>query len=119
MKKLLTRLVPAAAFLLLTPSAAFACVCPPIPPNQTVEQARAAFLEEVEKATAIFSGEVIESSLVEAKLKVDKVWKGNLKGEIVILTGVKMYEDGSYSRSSCDYGGYHAGRKYLQRFADE
>ena len=113
MKKLLANLAFGAALLLLSPAAVFSCECPPVLPNQTAEQAKAALLKEVESATVIFSGKVIESSLLEAKFKVKKVWKGDIRDEVVILTGVKMYKDGAYSRSSCDYGGYRVGRKYV------
>jgi hypothetical protein len=102
-----------AALILFAPVSALAYECPPKPPNQTAEQVRTAFLKEVEEADVIFSGEVVESDPLYARFKVDKVWKGELQGEVVILTGVKRHENGSYSRWSSDYGGYRLGEKYV------
>ena len=112
MRKAMLMLSVVAAMTFLIPNVTLACECVR-PADETAEQAKTAFLKEVKDATAIFSGEVIESDMLMAKFKVDKVWKGDLKDEVIILTGAKRHGDGSYSRWSCDYDDYRLGEKYI------
>ena len=64
------------ALLLLSLSAseAFGCVCE-LEPNTTPEKIRAARLSAFEKATVVFSGEVVAKDLITVKFKVDKMVK--------------------------------------------
>jgi hypothetical protein len=100
MKKTLL-IILSAALLLLFQIDVFACRC--FPPSVK---------KSFEKATVIFSGEVIKLDEFRATLKVEKVWKGKPKEEIVMLTGTIKTPEGYYQSSSCDYG-YVLGQKYL------
>ncbi len=100
MKKSLL-IILSVTLLLLFQTDAFACRCG----KPTVEKS-------FEKATVIFSGEVIKLDEFRATLKVKKVWKGIPKEEIIMLTGTTKTPEGYYKSSSCDYG-YVLGEKYL------
>jgi len=63
-------------------------------------------------ANAVFAGKVIEIDTFTVKLSVEKVWKGDFKGELVMITGTMMTEDGSYVTSTCDYD-FELNKKYL------
>lgn len=90
-------------------SNAFGCNCPTI--GGTSEQIKASRFKDFEKAAAIFTGEVIELEGNKVKFKVEKIWKGEVVDEIVIVIRLKK-DDGRYVRTSCDYY-YELGEKYL------
>jgi hypothetical protein len=91
-------------FMLFGAESSLACTCAP---SQSASQ-------ELERATAVFSGKVVEikrhkqrSNLfgsVEVKFKVNKVWKGVDEKTISIFT--------SSQSAACGYG-FRAGRTYL------
>ena len=87
--------------LLLFQADALACKCA----KPTIENS-------FEKATVIFSGEVIKLDKFRAILKVEKVWKGKADKEIAMHTGMTKSAEGYYISSSCDFG-YVLGEKYL------
>jgi hypothetical protein len=101
------------ALLLLSLSAseAFGCVCE-LEPNTTPEKIGAARLSAFEKATVVFSGEVVAKDLITVKFKVDKIWKGEESKEITMLTGTKDNGDGTITPSTCDYW-FEKGKQYL------
>jgi hypothetical protein len=98
------------ALLLLFQTDAFACRCGQ-PTNENSFERANAVEKSFEKASVIFTGEVIKLDLFRATLKVEKVWKGKPKEEIVMLTGTTKTPEG-YQSSSCDYE-YGLGQKYL------
>ncbi|MDQ3713618.1 MAG: hypothetical protein M3388_15535 [Acidobacteriota bacterium] len=107
MKKLIL-----AVTIILSPlfyNTALGCSCPTI--GATSEQIRAARLEDFNSAVAIFSGEVVELEENKVKFKVEKIWKGDLDDEIVMVIQLKK-DNGKYVRTSCDYY-YELGEKYL------
>lgn len=65
-----------------------------------------------EKATSVFTGEVVSVDLLKVKFKVDKIWKGEEANEITMLTLNKLYTDGTLTVSSCNYR-FDKGVKYL------
>ena len=65
-----------------------------------------------EKATSVFTGEVVSLDLLTVKFKVDKIWKGEEANDITMVTGTKLYGDGTLTFSSCDYR-FEKGAKYL------
>ena len=101
------------ALLLLSLSAneALGCICV-LEPNLTPEKDTANRLVAFEKATAIFTGEVVSLDLLTVKFKVDKIWKGEEAKEVTMLTGTRDNGDGTFTSSSCDYH-FEKGAKYL------
>ena len=95
----------------LSASEAFGCVCE-IDPHPTPEKIRADRLSAFEKATVVFSGEVVAMDTLTVKFKVDKIWKGDEAEEITMLTGTKDNGDGTITSSTCDYG-FENGKQYL------
>ncbi len=90
-------------------TATFACSCPTI--GQTSEQMKIGRLQDFNGAAAIFTGEVIELEENKVKFKVERIWKGDLVDEIVMVIQLKK-DDGRYVRTSCDYH-YELGEKLL------
>jgi len=91
---------------------ALGCSCPTVGTmNPTFGQIESARLKDFDSAVAVFSGEVIELEENKAKFKVDKIWKGDLVDEIVMVIQLKK-DNGIYVRTSCDYH-YELGEKYL------
>ena len=89
------------ALLLLFQTDAFACLC------------KEGSLEySFEKTTVIFSGEVVKLDLLQATVKVEKVWKGEPAKEIILRTGTIKSSDGTWLSLSCDFK-YVLGEKYL------
>ena len=103
-------IILSAALLLLFQTDAFACRCGQ-PTNEKSFERAAAVEKSFEKASVIFSGEVIKLDDFRATLKVEKVWKGKFKEEIVMLTGTTKTAEW-YQFSTCDYD-YVFGQKYL------
>ncbi|MDQ3131483.1 MAG: hypothetical protein M3Q99_12075 [Acidobacteriota bacterium] len=110
MKKLIL-----AVTIILSPlfhNTAFGCSCPTVGTmNPTFGQIESARLRDFESAVAVFSGEVIELEPNKATFKVEKIWKGELVDEIVMVIQLKK-DSGVYVRTSCNYH-YVLGEKYL------
>jgi len=107
MKKLIL-----AVTIILSPlfyNIALGCSCPTI--GATPEQIKAARLRDFNNVVAVFSGEVIELEENKVKFKVEKLWKGDLVDEIMMVIQLKK-GDGKYVRTSCDYQ-YELGEKLL------
>lgn len=100
------------ALSLAAAGSALGCVCVLSPRALTPEEARAALVKDFNEAFAVFTGEVVGGDTFKVKFKVDKLWKGSLGDEIVMPTGAKKYEDGTYSVNSCDYS-FKIGERYL------
>jgi outer membrane protein assembly factor BamB len=99
--------------LSLAADSALGCSCFVSPDALTPEQARAALVKDFDEAFAVFTGEVVALDVFEVTLKVDKLWKGGLRGgEVVMPTGATKRDDGTYSISTCDYN-FTRGEKYL------
>jgi hypothetical protein len=104
---------PLIIFILwLTPDAALGCGCNRVEGTLSPARARALLIEDYNKAFAIFSGEVVALDTFKAKIKVDKVWKGELGDEVTMSTGAEDLGGGRYVTTSCDYS-FKAGEKYL------
>jgi len=88
---------------------AFGCSCPTI--GTTPEQAKVERLKDFERAATIFTGEVVELEENRVKFKVERIWKGELVDEIVMVIQFKN-DDGRYIRTSCD-NHYKLGEKLL------
>ncbi len=104
-------LLGTALLLLLSFDVAFGCVCFQAE-NPTPESVRAERKKEFDKATMVFSGEVVKSDRFKAEFKVDKIWKGEAVNRITMLTGTIDNGDGTHTSSSCDFS-FKLGEKYL------
>ena len=93
------------------PSSSSVCGCPG-EPSTTDEERRAAAVREFTRASAVFSGEVVEFDMLKTKVKVDRLWKGEKTEEINMVTGAIKIGDDYYGLSSCDYH-FKVGKKYL------
>jgi len=101
------KLLFAAATLLLWGDAALGCVCISIPN----------VADSLKKADAVFVGKVESISEKRAKLKVERVWKGKIPAEVVMLMGGSVFErEGKepieFPFTSCDYE-FDVGEQYL------
>jgi hypothetical protein len=102
MRKMLLRFAFVAALIALPLSTdAYACRCSEPPLNTLFSQ-----------ADAVFSGQVVALDTFKLRVQVDKVWKGETRTDITMLTGARDLGNGAYSSTSCDYG-FSAGQKYL------
>ena len=99
-------------FLFLSAVNSLACRC--MLPEKTPSDNEFAKIAErqFENAIAIFSGEVIALSETEVTFKLEKVWKGNIKDEYKMSTGVRYIDEKTTSFSSCDYT-FGKAEKYL------
>jgi hypothetical protein len=106
------RLVVAIAILLspLLYDTSLGCSCT-YQPNPTPEEIKAERLKAFNRASAVFSGKVIELEENKVKFRVEKIWKGEPVDEITMVIQDKD-EKGKYVMSSCDYR-YKFGEKYL------
>ena len=110
MKKLALNLF-ALAISFFASETAIACSCD-LPGIDTEEKFRAVVATSLNGANAVFSGEVVEMDTFTVKFKIEKVWKGNFKDELIMITGVERAEDGSDVSSTCDYD-FELHKKYL------
>lgn len=110
MKKMLLMLF-ALVFMLAGESAVSACVCGLLK-DPTPAQVREQFIEEMQKAKVIFSGEVLFRDKYTVLFQVSKVWKGAPARALILHTGTKNNGDGTITTSSCDYR-FALGEKYL------
>jgi hypothetical protein len=93
-------------------SEVFACRCVSDSNEIKTDVEKVLFKKNVDKAQAIFSGEVIEIDSHRVKFKVEKVWKGDVGKEFVMSTGTLKLEGNDEMRSSCDYE-FEKGKSYL------
>ena len=106
MKKIVFSTFIVAALLVFTQATAFACSCIEIP--EPYEQKVKSKLND---AKAVFSGKVIEindkpqSFEVFVKIKVERLWKGNVSKEVIITTE-------NNSGVFCGYS-FEVGKSYL------
>lgn len=112
MKRTILTAIAVAMFLLLMSGSALGCVCALPEEPITAEQARTALIYDFNRASAVFSGEVIELDTVNVKFKVEKLWQGDFGDEITMSIGTKDPETGYLIRGSCDYR-FKSGEKYL------
>jgi hypothetical protein len=63
-------------------------------------------------ATAVFAGRVVAADRTMARFQVERIWKGKETAEIVMLTGTKIFPNGTMSSTSCDYY-YAQGQQYV------
>ena len=89
-------------FLFLHSHAASACQCIE-PEHPTPEEVKVRFIREFNEASTVFSGEVISLDTFKVTFKIEKVWKGDAAGEIIMSTGTKDIGDGLHIRSACSY----------------
>ena len=106
MKKAIYISLALALFIFASAEKSYACSCP-VSLDPEKKQVQEAF----KSSGAIFSGEVLEISESSAdensllvKFKVAKLWKGEMKNEIIITTNKES--------SMCGYG-FEVGKKYL------
>lgn len=88
-----------------------ACSCAS-PGIDTEEKFRAVVAKALNVASGVFCGKVVEMDTFTVKFSVEKVWKGDFKDELVMITGTAMTDDGSYVSSTCDYD-FELNKKYL------
>jgi len=81
---------------------AYACVCMSIPDIRT----------SLSSADAVFSGQVIALDAFRVRFQVDRIWKGDSRSDITMLTGTEDLGNGMMRSNSCNYG-YRAGQKYV------
>ena len=112
MRRYVLMLFAGCALSLAAAGPALGCVCVLSPNALTPEEARAALVKDFNEAFAVFTGEAVEGDTFTVKFKVDKLWKGSVGDRIVMPTGAKKYEDGTYSVNSCDYS-FRVGERYL------
>jgi hypothetical protein len=72
---------------------------------------RVAVSEAVKQSNAVFVGEIIEQNRSQLRVKVEKVWKGEVGDQIILVT--RDWQDGDRgSIDSCAYP-FKVGTKYL------
>jgi hypothetical protein len=77
-------------WVLFIPITASACTCDLPSPGKTAKQL---VFEARKQATAVFAGEVVEviadpqMGYLKVKLRVEKLWKGVLTNEVIVVTG--------------------------------
>ncbi|HEU0144056.1 MAG TPA: hypothetical protein VFQ47_04660 [Nitrososphaera sp.] len=96
---------------LLTPEKLFACQCI-APVLDTEEDFRVAVSTSLNRADAVFSGEVAEMDRFTIKFKVQEVWKGDFKEEVTLGTGAYIGVGGLVVSSRCGPL-FEVGKTYL------
>jgi hypothetical protein len=81
---------------------AYACSCLGIP-----DIARA-----VSGVDVVFAGRVVAADRFMAQFEVEKIWKGQDRSRITMLTGARDMGNGTITASSCDFS-YVAGQRYV------
>ena len=72
---------------------------------------RAAVSKAVKQSNAVFVGEIIEQNRSQLRVKVERVWKGKVGEQLILIT--HDWQDGDLgSIDSCAYS-FVVGRKYL------
>ncbi len=123
-----------AVALFLCSDVAFGCLCSSPwddKPDDTAEQSRSKVKGALGSVSYVFAAEVVEIdkldpnvlkmpldlmaleiSRLRIRLKIEKVWKGDLPEEIIIPAGSIKLPNGSTWRAGCDYT-LEEGKKYL------
>lgn len=96
---------------LLTPEKLWACQCV-APVLETEDDFRLSVSTFLNRADAVFAGEVTEMDRFTIKFKALDVWKGDLKEEITLLTGAYIGLDGTIVSSRCGPQ-FEVGKSYL------
>jgi SLBB domain len=99
------------AAALLTPRQAFACQCFVTTEHKTAAQRTDEVRRELQKALAVFSGEVIGRNALSVRFKVDAVWKGDIPAEFAMSNGA-VAEGRGLLISSCDFS-FRIGARYV------
>jgi hypothetical protein len=81
---------------------AFACSCAETP----------TIAASLSQSDAVFSGQVVALDTFRVRMHVDKVWKGETRSEVTLLTGVEDLGNGMMRSNSCNYS-YRAGETYV------
>lgn len=97
--------------IILIPERLLACQCVS-PVLDTEEDFRVAVSTSINKADAVFSGEVIEMDRFVIKFKVQDMWKGDFEEEITLVTGDYINADGLIVSSRCGPL-FELGKSYL------
>ena len=105
-------LIFAAALLFSTYDVASGCVCDLPLKKQTVGQVRKAVAAELNKATIVFVGQVVQLDNFKVTLKVKQMWKGSAADEITMITGAVKGTGDTLIFSDCDYR-FISGETYL------
>jgi hypothetical protein len=66
----------------------------------------------VSGADLVFSGQVVIADMFRARFQVDKVWKGESRSEITMMTGSEDLGGGMVRDNSCNFH-YRAGERYV------
>lgn len=112
-------------FWLINPTSIFACVCDTTTFSEEFKEASAIFSaryigaeyrkgivsESVELHLSV-SGEKKNYETLVLKFEVEKWWKGDLKKEVVLVTDVARFSDGSGLISDCEIA-FQKGERYL------
>jgi hypothetical protein len=98
------------AFLLI-PERLSACQCV-APKLDTEEDFRVSVSTSLNRADAVFSGEVTEIDRFKIKFKVQEVWKGDIKEEVTLVTGAYIDASGLVVSSRCG-APFEFGKSYL------
>lgn len=124
----------AAAALFLCSDVAFGCLCSSPwddEPTDTAEQSKSKVKAALGSVSFVFAAKVVEIDKLDpnvlkmpldlmgleiarlrVRLKIERVWKGDLSEEIIIPAASIRLPDGSTWRVSCDYT-LEEGKKYL------
>ena len=78
------------ATTLALPTPVVACVCVGTPDIPTAEQRIEQVHRELDKALAVFSGQVIGQNALSVRFRVDTVWKGDVTPEFQMSNGATV-----------------------------
>lgn len=112
MKKTLFAMLGVVALMVLTQAEGLACSCSFPSPELTFKQQ---VINARNKSRAVFSGKVLEITendqtySIAVRLKVERVWKGSLPAEIIIVTGRGGGDCGAHFDIGESYLGYAYG----------
>jgi hypothetical protein len=87
------------------------CVCVK-EAHPSEEKIKAERKQEYDKATAVFTGEVVALDGFTVKFRLKKRWKGDNQHEIVMSTGAIPGPDGTPIQEECSYQ-FRLGEEYL------
>lgn len=110
---LIMQLLLFAVLLFSAPSPATAVDCACLKsPNPSTEEVKANRKRVYDKAAAIFAGKVVALDGYSVTFKLEKLWKGEFREEIVLSTGAVTGIDGTPLPKECGYQ-FHLGEEYL------
>ncbi|MCA1481250.1 hypothetical protein, partial [Bradyrhizobium sp. NBAIM08] len=67
---------------------------------------------ELDRARAVFLGEVIGRNVLTVRFRVEAVWKGKIPSEFALSSGTKLLDGSRMSSSSCDLS-FQVGKRYV------